>query len=138
MSLIRKYKITKRPPVKLLTALAGTITPAWRQDGELPQDVKDYFLSQVPMYKTKLQPSVVMHSTWDEIDRHRDRMAKSVFVFPIRYGKTTRLYVENEYGYEDSMVAFEPGYMYRFNDHNYHGLSNPNHANVILVTVSYD
>lgn len=134
--LIRKYKLTKRPPVKLLKALAGKITHNWRQDIDLPQDIKDYFLSQVPKFKTKMPPSVVMHSTWDSIDRHRDGMAQSVFLFPICYGKTTKLYVE---GYSsDESAAFKPGFMYRFNDHNYHGLSNPNYANVILVTVSYD
>jgi hypothetical protein len=135
MNLIRKYKLKKRPPVKLLTALAGKITHNWRQNIDLPQDVKDYFISQVPKFKNRLPPTVVMHSTWDSIDSHRDRIAKSVFLIPIKYGKTTRFYVED---LDYAEASFEPGKMYRFNDHNFHGINNPNHAKVILVTVSYD
>jgi hypothetical protein len=129
--LIRKYSLSKCPPIKRIIDLVGEVNCYWRQSDEIPDDIRQYFLSQVPSFRTLGEPTIGIHCTSDPIPRHRDGNSKSAFIFPIRYGKTTRFVVE------DCEVAFEPMKMYRFNDFNYHQVENPNFAHVILVKVRF-
>ncbi len=134
--MIRKYKLNKKLPVSAIMKLVDDIDWEWGQDllsykGNNNSKLINYFLDQCPKFKTK-RAVVGIHYTNGEIPEHRDLLSKSVFVFPIKYGKNTEFHVEN------TSVKFKKGYCYRFNDWLYHSVSNDNHANLVLVTVSFE
>lgn len=105
------------------------ITSEWDQDWIL--GIEQWFIDQCPKFK-HLEPSVLVHSTNSDIPYHSDGISKSVFVFPIKYGKCCEFYVDNTF------IKFKRGEFYRFNDYLKHGINNPNRANMVLVTVSFE
>lgn len=130
--MIRKYKLTERLPVKRVLSKIGRISRSWNQDwvsGDV--ELEQWFIKQCPRFK-HLTPTVLVHTTSGNIQRHTDEQSKSVFVFPIMFGKTSTLYVE------DSTAHFKRGEFYRFNDWLQHGIDNPNDAQMVLVTVSFE
>jgi hypothetical protein len=130
--LIRAYELSKRIPVEKVLAIIGEVAITWKQVVVRHPELRDFFCSQVPTFKTLPPPSIIIHTSKRYIPRHADCLCNSVFIFPISYDSAARFVVE---GVE---VAFEPGKMYRFNDHNYHWVTNPNRKDLVLVTVSFD
>jgi hypothetical protein len=136
MANIRKYKLTKRLPSGKIMAHVGEITDAWEQNcfswkSNNEDKLSQFFLNQCPKFKHKCAV-IGLHYTNDNIVSHADHLARSVFVFPIKYGKNTEFIVEGE------STHFEKGTFYRFNDYLNHQVDNPNGANMVLVTVSFE
>jgi hypothetical protein len=131
--MIRKYKLTKRLPVSRVMKTVTRITPCWNQEwiSDADPGLEQWFIDQCPEFKT-LTPSVIVHRTSGDIHMHSDGMAQSVFVFPIKFGTTTKFIVE------DDETKFKRGEFYRFNDHYRHGISNENGADLVIVTVSFE
>lgn len=77
--------------------------------------------------------SVVLHWGRGDVPYHRDRMARTCFLIPIHCSPTLTFEVEDY-----RPLRLDKTRLVRFNDHNRHGLHNPNGARFLIASLTRD
>jgi hypothetical protein len=76
--------------------------------------------------------SLVLHIGKEGVAGHSDSLAKTSFLVPLQASPTIRFFEEFE------SVALSQARLIRFNDHNYHGIQNPNCGIFQVLSISKD
>ena len=127
---MRKYKIDGRIPRSAILKFTSD-GQYWNQELiHRDNELYKWFVQQCPRFK-RMTACVVVHSSRSDINRHRDSLSRSVFLFPIVVRESMTFYTEHK------SCKLEAGNMYRFNDYDEHGVDNLTCARMVLVSVSF-
>jgi hypothetical protein len=136
--MIRKCKLKKRiPTTKLLDMCFRDISEThrkfitgqdWHQETNSSDELFDLISPILGVDKNTLN-SGVFHFINSNVQAHKDQICKTVYLIPLKYTSTCTFY---DYNRE---LQFEPGYFFKFNDHEMHGVYNPFNANIILLSI---
>jgi hypothetical protein len=109
---------------------------SWSQDF-VEGPMKDKLIGCCKYKGRGRRATVLLHVVTGGVDNHSDGYAKSSFMFPVILNRHWFFeYEGNAYRVRKNL---EPGKMYRFNDHNRHGLNNSlGNYSAVLFTVSFE
>ena len=138
--MVYKKQLNKRLPIKRLMELYSegkvSVRKSYKENKNwfqhIPTSSKEEVkklianLLNIPIARIN---SCILHVIQGDVDRHTDFMSTEVYLIPLRFTKTCVFYADK------CQLNFEKGFAYQFNDFDSHGISNPNRAKILVISV---
>lgn len=142
---MRYRKLTSRVPVtKLLDGFNFNDdlwdcrhwnTGSWHQLNESDDSVRSICSKLLNRNLTEENSDIVLHIGKYEVPPHRDCLAKSVYLIPLRFTPTMLFYVLEHWGIATEK-KFKRGHAIQFNDWYSHGIVNEHQGKFLIISVS--